>query len=206
MKKYLFIFDMGSVLVENDEPWPEAMKALGLPSSPKENSPYIHLYRAAARGDITSMEFSLLVAERAKLPRPTENYWKKFFRPTLKTETAKLIKAIKKSDARIVCGTNTFDVYYDYLSEAGFYADFDKVYASCFMHTRKPDVSFWQYIRNEEKTYDFSDMLFFDDSEANVRAAESLGIHAHRFTGADKAKEFILSVLGNDCKIDFNKF
>ena len=44
MKKYLFIFDMGSVLVENDEPWPEAMKALGLPSSPKENSPYIHLY------------------------------------------------------------------------------------------------------------------------------------------------------------------
>ena len=134
-----------------------------------------------------------------------KNYWKKFFRPTLKTETAKLIKAIKKSDARIVCGTNTFDVYYDYLSEAGFYADFDKVYASCFMHTRKPDVSFWQYIRNEEKTYDFSDMLFFDDSEANVRAAESLGIHAHRFTEADKAKEFILSVLGNDCKIDFNK-
>ena len=91
MKNYLFIFDMGSVLVENDEPWPEAMKALGLPDAPRENSPYIHLYRGAARGDITSREFSLLVAERAKLPRPTENYWGKFFRPTLKTETAKLI-------------------------------------------------------------------------------------------------------------------
>jgi len=198
MKNYLFIFDMGGVLAMNVSLWKDVGKALGLQDPIKEGPQYLGLLDAASRGNITSMEDLCLIAERAHLPRPAENYWKTFFHPILHQPTLNLIAALKKAGQRVVCGTNTIDVHYQCHIHNGDYNCFDKVYASNIMGQIKPDITFWHAIKNAEKTYRFDDMFFFDDNPDNTAAAASLGIHAHVFTTAEDTAAYINAECGTD--------
>lgn len=183
------------------------------------------LENATMRGDITSMEMLELLAKREGRPVPAENYWKTFFEPIIQPETAALIRDLRAAGNRVICGTNTIDVHYQSHIDHGDYKLFDAVYASHLMGQVKPDITFWHYIRDAENAlpagdrlsgdssrsigsdrslgsnrpadgWNFSDMFFFDDMEKNVAAAASLGIHAHHFTSARLARDFIQEVTG----------
>lgn len=197
MKKYLFIFDMGNVVVDSCSIFKDIINALGFKNITEEQKDDMrNIFEATTRGNITSMEMLRIVAERNGLPEPTENYSRKFFKPRMIPETVELISKIKKAGFRVVCGTNTIDVHYAYHMEHKEYDIFDKVYASQIMRQMKPDVTFWMAIKNAEKDYDYNEMFFFDDMEENVKAAASLGINAHLFTDADDAAEYIRKVAG----------
>ncbi len=196
MKPFLFIFDMGGVMTTGFLVWEKICRAMGISDAVAAEKKHGGLIDAACRGDISGMESLELLARRENCAAPKENYWLTFFTPTLITETLALVRDLRAGGQRVVCGTNTLDVHYRYHVEHNEYACFDKVYASHLMRQIKPDITFWHYIKTAEKSYDFSNMLFFDDNKSNVAAAESLGIHAHLFTKADDARIYIESITG----------
>ncbi len=197
MKRKLFIFDMGGVVVHNCSIWKQISTAYGFSDAQKSLCEYSGLIDAASRGNITSMESLEIMASRAGLPQPEENYWLTFFHPSENTETIALIKSLREKGHRVVCGTNTIDVHTDYLKKNHLYDSFDKLYASNLMGQIKPDITFWDFIRKEEKDFAFDEMFFFDDLQENVAAAASLGIHAHVFTSAGDASAFISAEMPN---------
>ncbi len=185
---------MGGVVVMSCWLWPQIAKAMGIAHAEERAEAFRPLVQATMRGDISSMECLNLIAEREKLTRPTDNYWSSFFQPELHQPTVQLIHALKHHNQRVVCGTNTMDVHYQYHIDHDEYRFFDTVYASHIMQQIKPDITFWHYIKNQEQQYDFSDMFFFDDMQVNVDAAASLGIHAHVFTSAQDTADYINSL------------
>lgn len=209
---HLYIFDMGGVVSEHCFVWKQICDAMQLPPPETTDSrgDFLRLEAATMRGDITSMEMLHLLAARTGRPVPQENYWRTFFEPVLQPGTVQLIRDLQAAGNRVVCGTNTIDVHYQSHIDHGDYSIFDAVYASHLMGQVKPDITFWHYIRNAENAatdpacvrvrpaggWAFSDMLFFDDMQKNVDAAASLGIHAHQFTTAEKARAFVESVTG----------
>ena len=199
MKRFLFIFDMGGVVSEHCYVWKHICDAMGLVDADRAYQSFKRLEYATLRGDISSMEMLELVARRAQLPLPQENYWASFFHPTLNGGTVSLIGDLKAAGARVVCGSNTIDAHYAYHVAHDQYRCFDTVYASHIIGQAKPDITFWHYIKKAEKRYDFADIFFFDDMQPNVDAAASLGIHAHLFTTADDARRYIESVTG--CRV-----
>lgn len=196
MKSYLFIFDMGGVVTRGFLVWEGICRAMGVADAKEAEKKHGGLIDAACRGDISSMESLELLARREGCAAPKENYWLTFFKPTLIEETVALVHDLQAKGQRVVCGTNTLDVHYQYHMEHKEYAAFDAVYASHLMRQIKPDITFWHYIRDAEKSWDFEDIFFFDDNEQNVAAAQSLGIHAHLFTGAEDARAFIERLTG----------
>ena len=201
MKNYLFIFDMGNVIVKNCAVFDDVVKSLGFKDlNASQKIDMLNVFDAATRGNITSMESLEITARREGLPAPSENYWLKFFKPEMIEDSVKFVEAIKKQGYRAVCGTNTIDVHYNYHMEHNEYGIFDKVYASNLIGQMKPDATFWMAIKEAEKSYGYDEMFFFDDMEENVRTAKSLGINAHVFTTAQDAAEYVKKTCGIDFK------
>lgn len=198
-KRFLYIFDMGGVVSEHCYVWNHICSAMGLSEYASPAQDFSRLEHALLRGDITSMEMLELVARRAQLPQPQENYWASFFKPTLNEATVSLIKELRAAGNRVVCGSNTIDAHYDFHIAHNQYDCFDAVYASHLIGQAKPDITFWHYIKQAEKCYDFTDMFFFDDMAVNVEAAASLGIHAQQFTTAASARSYIEHICGASC-------
>ena len=196
MKTYLFIFDMGGVVTHSFLVWDKICAAMGIQNAAQTDKRHWGLIESAMRGNISSLESLQLLARREGVADPKENYWLSFFNPTVDADTVALVRDLRARGERVVCGTNTIEVHYQYQLDNGEYACFDKVYASQLMRQIKPDITFWHYIKAAEKSYEFDDMFFFDDMPENVAAAASLGIHAHVYTSAEDARAYIESVIG----------
>ncbi len=173
----LFVFDLGGVLVHEFDVLPEAARRLGLAEGRMRDlaHPDMEDYMS---GRIGPGEFWERFRARSGL-RVSENYWATLFRPVLDPSMEALVLALKGA-GRVVCGTNTIDVHYDWLLERGFYSCFDAVYASHLLGVSKPRGEFWLRILEAEGR-DPGRAFFTDDMEENVEAARALGIRSHRF-------------------------
>lgn len=67
---------------------------------------------------------------------------------------------------------------------------FDDVHASCHLGARKPDPGFFTRLLDEVDAGP-EDVVFVDDREPNVAAAEAVGIRAHRFTDARSLRAWL---------------
>lgn len=207
---FLFVFDIGGVVVRNFSIWERIQQKMGLDTSetvngyPKKGTPLYEKLQNVQRGSESGMQFLKDMAQEHGLPTPPENYWKTFFAPTIDTETDDFLQKLQQKKFRIVAGTNTMDVHYEYHIEHNDYIRFDEVYASHLMHEVKPEAGFWKYILEKENEirkqagkslFTFEQMIFFDDVEDNIVAASELGIKAFVFTDAHKAindiKEYV---------------
>ena len=117
------------------------------------------------------MRFSSRIGKKV-----SEDLFAKFFNPRLDLNVTAILKQLK-DNARVVCGTNTFDSHYDYLVLGGYYDLFDAVYASNKMGVSKPHRDFYRYILMSEGVNP-EDTVFIDDTEENVISAEKLGIRS----------------------------
>jgi HAD superfamily hydrolase (TIGR01549 family) len=173
----LYIFDMGGVLAYNTDVFPDVFGFLGITSEQFSNLAGKDMERFL-NGEVTTDEFwssfSIRYGKKVK-----EELFGKFFSPRLDQGVMEIIKQLK-NDSRVVCGTNTFDPHYDYLSEHGYYDIFDAVFASNKIGVSKPNPDFYRYILNDEGIKP-EDALFVDDSEVNVSAAEKLQIKSVLF-------------------------
>ncbi len=73
--------------------------------------------------------------------------------------------------------TNNEKYRVEYMTEQlGLGKVFDKIYSSALLGYTKPDIEFFKSIV-EELQIDKKEILFWDDSEANIKAAKEFGIH-----------------------------
>ena len=81
---------------------------------------------------------------------------------------------------RVACLSNTNELHWKHLSS---YMDLDRLfdpgYASHHIHEAKPNMSCYQYVIENLKL-EPEQILFLDDTQANVDAAKNAGIQAHK--------------------------
>jgi putative hydrolase of the HAD superfamily len=176
----LYIFDMGGVVAANTDVFPSVFNHL------KITAEQFHVFVGSSLGrlmdgQISADEFWMHFSSRSG-NNVSEDLFAKFFNPHLDLEVVAILKQLK-NNARVVCGTNTFDSHYDYLMRDGFYELFDAVYASNKLGVSKPNRDFYRYILSSEGVK-AEDTVFIDDIQENVIAAEKLGIHAIWFKDA----------------------
>lgn len=190
MKTPLYLFDMGGVVASNVHVLPELTAALGMSEaeflavcgSPGAwGSPDQGLLAALQTGTLGSREFWPEFCRRTGKPTPREDLWRTLFRPEPITGTVAVIANLRGSGFRVVCATNTLDVHFEVHRDRGDYAVFDRVYASHQLGVAKPTPEFWQTILTAEGCPP-GQAVFIDDALANVEAARTLGLMAHRFT------------------------
>jgi putative hydrolase of the HAD superfamily len=139
-------------------------------------------------GEITTDEFWNRFSERYG-KKVKEELFGKYFHPRLNPETVDLINTIKRQ-ARVVCGTNTFDPHYHCHLALGDYDIFDAVYASNMIGRSKPNPEFFTYIL-ETEGFKPEQAVFVDDTEMHVVGAKNVGITAFLFeTAASLRLEF----------------
>lgn len=194
---YLFVFDIGGVVLESANILPQICERLNVSREvlDKQSS----LMEAMERGLISSEEFWMIYCERVQCTTVSQNYWKTLFNPVVRKDTAQLVSRIRNAGFRVVAGTNTIDVHYQAHIEHGDYELFDAVYASNLIHCVKPRPSFFYHIlENDSGAESFDKMIFVDDSPDNVAAAIKLGMHGILFTDAESVQKEIEKIIGTN--------
>ena len=181
----LYIFDMGGVVSQNTNVAPEIAAYLDF-----NGTKMIEYARddfiALTTGTISTGEFTRRFA--AKSGRTLEeDLLTRFFEPELDRDVVAIIEGLKRQN-RVVAGTNTITPHYELHLQKGDYEIFDAVYASHLMGLAKPDPAFYTYILDQERCSP-EQAVFIDDVQANVQAAETLGIRSLLFTGAEQLKK-----------------
>lgn len=176
----LYIFDMGGVIAYNTDVFPSVFNHLRITAEQFYGFAGPSLGRLMD-GEISTDDFWMRFSSRIG-KKVTEDLFARFFNPRLDFNVAAVLKQLK-DNARVVCGTNTFESHYDYLRLGGYYDLFDAVYASNKMGVSKPHQDFYRYILKSEGVKP-EDTVFIDDTEENVISAEKLGIHSIWFKDA----------------------
>jgi len=180
----LYIFDMGGVVTGNTDVIPYIAEYLEIT---EEN--FFQLagedWKKLLIGKIDCQQFWIRISQ--KIHREIkDNLFEKYFHPKRNREVFQIIRNLKKNH-RVVCGTNTFQVHYQYHLKKGDYHFFDRVYASHLMGIAKPDPRFYQHILDQEKMPE-EKTIFIDDTRENVIAADNMGIKAIHFTHSNLLK------------------
>lgn len=185
--KTLYIFDMGGVVACDTDVFPDVFDYLKV--TPEQFYTCAgESFEKLMEGKISADEFWANFSARCG-QLVAEELFVKFFRPRLDHGVVAIIQKLK-NDSSVVCGTNTFDLHYDYLAQHGYYEIFDAVFASNKIGVSKPKPDFYRYILENvgarpEKA------VFVDDIEVNVLAAEKLGIEAILFKDCDRLRDRI---------------
>ena len=92
-------------------------------------------------------------------------------------ESLDVVRAVRKSGVGAYLATNQHEYRAKYMSEVFGYADvFDGEFYSCRLGSMKPDTGYFYSIL-ESLPIPPERLLFIDDRERNVAAAQSVGIH-----------------------------
>lgn len=79
-----------------------------------------------------------------------------------------------------ILATNTTESTIKYLSDKYLFNDiFIKIFASCYMWTRKPNIDFFEQIK--EYTNNYKSHIYLDDKKRNIECAKSLLINWKNF-------------------------
>ena len=92
-------------------------------------------------------------------------------------ESLEVVQALRRSGVGAYLATNQHEYRARYMSEVFGYADvFDGEFYSCRLGAMKPDAGYFHAIL-KLLSYPPERLLFIDDREQNVAAAQSVGIH-----------------------------
>ncbi len=93
------------------------------------------------------------------------------------------VQQLRKKGIICCLATNQEKYRIEYmLKEMGFADKFDKIFVSCNMQVKKPDLNYFKKILNNFEDTKKEEVLFFDDSKANILSAREFGIHAELYT------------------------
>lgn len=183
------IFDFGGVLINlNRQRCVDSFKALGLSNVESLIGSFAQqdVFMQLEKGLITPAEFRDEIRERTEQPVTDEqidNAWNNFLAdlPAYKLEA--LLELRERYLVYLLSNTN--EIHWDWscahaFPHKGFHEKdyFEEIFLSYKMNLAKPDVSIFEAVM-ETTGIRPEETLFIDDSEANCKAAGSLGISAY---------------------------
>ncbi len=174
------IFDLGGVLINID--WKEAYDCLTRKTQVENINwdkfePVLHSYE---RGQISSAEFRKSTCEILGVNLSDEEFdrcWNAmiFDFPEVRKH---IIRALRKK-YRVYLLSNINEIHRLYVEKQPYWEPeiFDEIFWSCQLGSRKPEPEIYKKVLDKTGVKP-GEVIFFDDMEANVLAAQRLGIQA----------------------------
>ena len=188
------IFDLGGVVVE----W-NAKRVIDtfngnpvLVNFVKENGLFRGYWTAYDKGVLSRQELITKASVLSGCPIEDCDEFVEHVKHTLVTipETEALIKELSKRGYKLYCLSNMSLDFYEYLKIREVFKFFDGQIISAIEHMVKPDREIYDLILNRYHLKP-EESLCIDDLEANVKAAQAVGINTVHFTERHKGYQEI---------------
>ena len=176
--KYLFMFDLGNVVIDNIEVNDKIAEYYHLNREEYEID-YGHYVYPLMDGTIDASFYFKHVSHQFKVDIPPDSF-ATFFKPTINEEVRDLILSLRGEGHTVVCASNTYKGHYDIIREMGVLDLFDQNFASHEMGICKPARQFFEHILTK-MNFDATNSFFIDDLPENVEMGEKLGIKSMLF-------------------------
>ena len=195
------VFDLGGVLVDLD--FKNAINGLqqaGFANVKEQLQAFDQdgIFKKFELGEIDSDQFRTAIRENSTVTLTDEEVDTLWNSMLLEVPRKKLELILDlRSKYMVYLLSNTNAIHWDYVCKnafkyRGFRVNdyFEETFLSYEMHLAKPDKAIFEKVLHEANLLP-EETLFIDDSEANCKAAEELGIHAHHYhIGEDLDKIF----------------
>ena len=195
------VSDLGGVLIElNFERALKAFKKAGFSNIEEQLQSFNRegIFMQYELGTISSEEFRSAIRKKASVALTDceiDDMWNLIL-VGIPHEKLKLILELR-SKYMVYLLSNTNKIHWDYTCNKAFTYHgfrvndyFEETFLSFEMHMAKPDKAIFEKMLQDANLLP-EETLFIDDSEANCKAAEEVGIHAHHYhIGDDLSKIF----------------
>ena len=195
------VFDLGGVLVDLDfKAAINGLQKAGF-ANVKEQLQTLHqggIFQKFELGEMSADEFRTAIRENSTVELTDEevdNLWNAMLLEIPREKLELILDLRGKYMVYLLSNTNS--IHWDYVCKnafnyRGFRVNdyFEETFLSYEMHLAKPDKAIFEKVLQDANLLP-EETLFIDDSEANCKAAEEVGIHAHHYhIGDDLSKVF----------------
>ena len=195
------VFDLGGVLIDLD--FKSAINGLqkaGFTNVKEQLQAFDRegIFQKFELGEISADEFRASIRENSNVSLTDEEVDSLWNLMLLEIPREKLELILDlRSKYMVYLLSNTNSIHWDYVCKnafnyRGFRMDdyFEETFLSYEMHLAKPDKAIFEKMLNDANLLP-EETIFIDDLEANCKAAEEVGIHAHHYhIGDDLSKIF----------------
>ena len=195
------VFDLGGVLVDLDfKAAINGLQQAGFANVKEQLLAFDHegIFKKFELGEMTADEFRTAIRENSTVTLTDEEIDALWNAMLLEIPREKLELILDlRGKYMVYLLSNTNSIHWDYVCKnafnyRGFRVNdyFEETFLSYEMHLAKPDKAIYEKVLQDANLL-AEETLFIDDSEANCKAAEEVGIHAHHYhIGDDLSKVF----------------
>ena len=195
------VFDLGGVLIDLDlKSAINGLQKAGFTNVKEQLQAFDRegIFQKFELGEISADEFRASIRENSNVSLTDEEVDSLWNLMLLEIPREKLELILDlRSKYMVYLLSNTNSIHWDYVCKnafnyRGFRMDdyFEETFLSYEMHLAKPDKAIFETMLNDANLLP-EETLFIDDLEANCKAAEEVGIHAHHYhIGDDLSKIF----------------
>ena len=195
------VFDLGGVLVDLDfKAAINGLQQAGFANVKEQLMTFNQegIFQKFELGEISTEEFRTAIRENSTVTLTDEEIDALWNAMLLEIPREKLELILDlRGKYMVYLLSNTNSIHWDYVCKnafnyRGFRVNdyFEETFLSYEMHLAKPDKAIFEKVLHDANLLP-EETLFIDDSEANCKAAEEVGIHAHHYhIGDDLSKVF----------------
>ena len=195
------VFDLGGVLVDLDfKAAINGLQQAGFANVKEQLMTFNQegIFQKFELGEISTEEFRTAIRENSTVTLTDEEIDALWNAMLLEIPREKLELILDlRGKYMVYLLSNTNSIHWDYVCKnasnyRGFRVNdyFEETFLSYEMHLAKPDKAIYEKVLQDANLL-AEETLFIDDSEANCKAAEEVGIHAHHYhIGDDLSKVF----------------
>ena len=195
------VFDLGGVLVDLDfKAAINGLQKAGFANVKEQLQSFDRegIFQKFELGEMTAEEFRTAIRENSTVTLTDEEIDALWNAMLLEIPREKLELILDlRGKYMVYLLSNTNSIHWDYVCKnafnyRGFRVNdyFEETFLSYEMHLAKPDKAIFEKVLQDANLLP-EETLFIDDSEANCKAAEEVGIHAHHYhIGDDLSKVF----------------
>ena len=195
------VFDLGGVLVDLDfKAAINGLQQAGFANVKEQLQSFDRegIFQKFELGEMTAEEFRTAIRENSTVELTDEEIDALWNAMLLEIPREKLELILDlRGKYMVYLLSNTNSIHWDYVCKNAFnYRGFrvkdyfEETFLSYVMHLAKPDKAIFEKVLQDANLLP-EETLFIDDSEANCKAADEVGIHAHHYLiGDDLSKVF----------------
>ena len=195
------VFDLGGVLVDLDfKAAINGLQKAGFANVKEQLQSFDRegIFQKFELGEMTAEEFRTAIRENSTVTLTDEEIDALWNAMLLEIPREKLELILDlRGKYMVYLLSNTNSIHWDYVCKnafnyRGFRVNdyFEETFLSYEMHLAKPNKAIYEKVLQDANLLP-EETLFIDDSEANCKAAEEVGIHAHHYhIGDDLSKVF----------------